>query len=79
MVEDEKTITPGLYRHYKGQLYRVRGLARHSETLELLVVYECQYNNDLGKVWVRPVEMFVEEVLVDGAKVPRFEFISDET
>jgi cyclomaltodextrinase / maltogenic alpha-amylase / neopullulanase len=63
----------GEYRHYKGKEYEVFGIAKHSETLEDLVVYGALYgNNDL---WVRPLKMFVEEIEVDGKKVPRFEYV----
>ena len=64
-------LPPGTYRHYKGGTYRVIGTARHSETDELLVVYRCLYDND--SLWVRPLAMFMETVLVDGREVPRFE------
>jgi hypothetical protein len=65
---------PGRYRHYKGNEYRVLGLARHSETLEPLVVYRALY----GKrgLWVRPAAMFTETVEVAGKRVPRFAFIA---
>lgn len=66
-------IQPGKYRHYKGKEYEVIGLAKHSETLEDLVVYKALYGD--GQMWVRPVKMFEEFVEVDGKKVPRFEFI----
>ena len=62
--------TPGRYRHYKGGEYLVIGTARHSETDELLVVYRCLYDND--SLWVRPLAMFMETVVVDGQEVPRF-------
>ena len=62
--------SPGIYRHYKGQLYRVRCLARHSETQEVLVIYDALYG-DYGR-WVRPQVMFMETVQVDGFTVPRF-------
>lgn len=62
--------TPGLYRHYKGGEYRVLGTARHSETDERLVVYRCLYDND--SLWVRPLAMFTETVVVAGNAVPRF-------
>lgn len=61
---------PGIYRHYKGPRYRVLGHARHSETLETLVVYQALYGEH--GLWVRPAAMFAESVLVDGAAVPRF-------
>ena len=61
----------GLYRHYKGGEYEVIGVARHSETLEELVLYKALYDN--GSLWVRPLEMFLENVIVDGVEKPRFE------
>ncbi len=61
---------PGLYRHYKGNEYRVIGLARHSETLEPLVVYQALYGE--RGLWVRPAAMFTGEVEVDGQRRPRF-------
>lgn len=61
---------PGLYRHYKGGEYEVLGVARHSETLEPLVVYRPLYN--ASGWWVRPHAMFFGEVLLDGRRVPRF-------
>ena len=64
-------ITPGRYRHYKGGEYEVLAVARHSETLEAVVVYRPLYN-DSGW-WVRPYAMFVENVVIDGAERPRFE------
>ncbi len=66
---------PGRYRHYKGNEYRVVGLARHSETLEELVVYQALYG-DRG-LWVRPRAMFVETVKVGGRSVPRFERVGE--
>ncbi len=67
--------TPGLYRHYKGNDYRVLGLARHSETLEPVVVYRALYG--AGGLWVRPADMFLETVEVGGRPVPRFARIGD--
>jgi hypothetical protein len=67
----------GIYRHYKGKTYKVHDLARHSETLEWLVVYECLYENTAAKIWVRPLGMFLEEVVIDGKKQPRFQYIGD--
>lgn len=61
----------GRYRHYKGGEYEVIGVARHSETLEPVVVYRPLYN-DSGW-WVRPFEMFTGTLLVDGVQRPRFE------
>ena len=64
------SVVPGLYRHYKGKHYRVLGTARHSETLESLVVYQALYGEH--GLWVRPAAMFAENVLVDGQPQPRF-------
>ncbi|MBI3876142.1 MAG: DUF1653 domain-containing protein [Verrucomicrobia bacterium] len=66
---------PGRYRHYKGNEYRVVGLARHSETLAELVVYQALYG-DSG-LWVRPRTMFGETVEVGGRRVLRFEHIGE--
>jgi hypothetical protein len=65
-----QVLRPGRYRHYKGNHYEVIGVARHSETEEELVVYRCLYGD--FSLWVRPLAMFVETVLVDGRPVPRF-------
>jgi hypothetical protein len=67
-------IKLGRYQHYKGKFYEVIGSARHSETLEELVVYRALYESEYGKnaLWVRPKAMFLESVLVDGKEVPRF-------
>lgn len=64
---------PGHYRHYKGGEYEVLGAARHSETLEPLVVYRPLYN--ASGLWVRPHAMFFESVLIDGQRQPRFAFV----
>ena len=63
----------GKYKHYKGKMYEVIGVAKHSETLEDLVVYKKLYDD--GEIWVRPLKMFLEDVEVDGIMVPRFEFV----
>lgn len=68
----------GRYRHFKGKEYEVLGVARHSETLEELVVYRALYESEeFGEnaLWVRPVSMFVEEIERDGKIVKRFEFL----
>ena len=67
--------TPGLYRHYKGNEYRVIGLARHTETEETLVVYQALYG--AKGLWVRPAAMFIESVEIGGRSVPRFERIGE--
>lgn len=70
-------IKPGNYQHYKNEnKYKVHFVAKHSETLEELVVYEALYDNPDGKYWVRPSKMFAEMVEKDGKKVPRFQYVS---
>lgn len=66
-------IKLGIYEHYKGNLYQVLHIAKHSETEEELVVYRALYQ--AYGVWVRPLAMFAETVEVDGEAVPRFKLI----
>jgi hypothetical protein len=66
-------VQPGRYRHFKGNEYTVIGVARHSETVEELVVYRQEYGEH--GLWVRPKAMFLEAVEVDGQSVPRFEYM----
>ncbi len=66
----------GRYRHFKGGEYQVQGVARHSESGELLVVYTPLYGE--GGLWVRPLAMFEETVLRDGREQPRFEFLGTD-
>jgi hypothetical protein len=68
-------IELGRYQHYKGQYYKVIGIAKHSETLEELVVYQQQYG--AFGLWVRPLQMFLEDVTVDGQSVKRFKKVSE--
>lgn len=68
-------IKSGKYKHYKGKEYEVIGIAKHSETLEELVVYRALYGN--YDLWVRPLKMFIEDVEVDGKRMPRFVFVGD--
>lgn len=70
---DKAHITPGLYRHYKGQNYVVLGTARHSETEEIMVLYRMDYGNK--NHWVRPLSMFEEMIDIEGSMVPRFKLI----
>ncbi len=70
-------MVTGLYRHYKGGRYEVLGLVRHSETLEVMVLYRALYGEH--GLWVRPRAMFEEQVRVDGAMVARFARLTDAT
>ena len=72
---DPPQLPLGIYRHYKGQEYQVIGLARHSETEEWMVYYRTQYGD--FSYWVRPLEMFIETVIVDGTCLPRFTFVRE--
>ncbi len=67
-----KKLQLGVYQHYKGNKYLVLGTAKHSETLEELVLYTTLYENKESALWVRPLEMFLENVVVNGKKVERF-------
>ena len=76
MTDDLKMVSeikPGLYRHFKGNEYLVLDIATHSETLEPYVVYQPQYGE--RKLWIRPLNMFLETVEVDGRQVARFQWI----
>ena len=68
-------IRPGVWRHFKGNLYRVLYLATHSETLEQMVVYQALYG--AGGIWVRPAAMWNETVEKDGRRIPRFSFVGE--
>ena len=65
------SIKKGIYKHYKGNLYEVIGIARHSETLEEMVVYKALYGD--GDIWVRPSKMWNESVELPEKTVKRFE------
>lgn len=71
------TIKKGVYEHYKGKRYEVVDVARHSETLELMVVYKAMYAGEFpeGSLWVRPLTMFQEDIKVGGKTVPRFRYL----
>ena len=70
-------VQPGRYRHYKkGDEYEVLGVARHSETEEEFVVYRALYGEE--GLWIRPMAMFLETVMVEGLPCPRFQRLADE-
>ena len=68
-------IKLGKYRHFKGNEYRVIGIAQHSETMEKLVVYQALYG-EFG-LWVRPLKMWTEQINRDGYSGPRFQYIGE--
>lgn len=65
----------GIYEHYKGKKYRVIGVAKHSETLEDMVVYEALYENKTSKLWIRLIEMFLEDIKINNKTIPRFKYL----
>ena len=68
--------TKGIYRHYKGNLYELLYIGKHSETLEDVVVYKALYGDN--SIWVRPLNMWDEEINVDGRILKRFTLIEDK-
>lgn len=70
------TIQKGIYKHYKDQYYEVLDIARHTETLETLVVYRSLYGS--FDLWVRPLAMFLETVTNNGVSTPRFQYIGNQ-
>jgi hypothetical protein len=74
MMEEERTVKTGCrYRHFKGKDYLVLYIAKHSETLEDMVVYQQLYGE--RGIWVRPMKMFLEKTIHEGREVYRFEEI----
>lgn len=69
------SVIKGIYKHYKGNLYEVIDVAKHSETEEEHVVYRTLYGD--YSVWVRPLAMFIETVELDGQQIARFEYVED--
>ena len=69
----------GKYQHFKGGVCEVLGIAKNSETLEEFVVYihfDSVKGEKEGSMWIRPKKMFLENVIFEGQKVPRFKFIN---
>ncbi len=69
----------GKYKHYKGNLYEVIAVAHNSETLEEMVVYKALYDTPdfgYGAIWIRPLVMFEEVIVIDGRSLKRFEMVS---
>lgn len=75
---DIPAIKKGVYQHYSGKLYEVVDVACHSETLRWFVVYKPLYEHEgMPDTWVRPLEMFFEEVTVNGERMPRFQKVDN--
>jgi len=70
-------LKEGIYKHYKGNLYEVFTTAQHSETEEWMVVYKSLYGEE--GMWVRPYDMFIEKVIIEGKEVERFAYIGNES
>ncbi len=76
----QSAIKRGIYRHYKNKLYQVFGTVIHSESEEVMVLYApLGQSEGEARLWVRPLEMFVETVMTSGGEVPRFAFVGDPT
>lgn len=77
-IDDIPELEIGEYEHYKGGRYEVLGLARHSETNEFFVAYRPLYEHDIQPdMWIRPYEMFIETVMVNGKETPRFKKVAE--
>ena len=76
MIEEQAELVGRTFRHFKGNLYRLEGFAKDSETLEEMVVYRALYGE--RGLWVRPAKMFFETVERDGRTMKRFEPVEDE-
>ncbi len=70
-------VKTGIYKHFKGGMYKVICCATHSENLEPMVVYQALYGEH--GVWVRPESMWHDTVIVEGKAVPRFAFVGEQT
>jgi hypothetical protein len=73
--------TGATFEHYKGKRYKILGVGRHTETLGMCVVYQSLYDcKEFGDhaVWVRPLEMFLETIVIDGKEMPRFRRVDNE-
>ena len=73
MTDEQSALVGREFRHFKGNLYRLEGFAKDSETLEAMVVYRALYGD--GGFWVRPAKMFFETVERDGKRMKRFELL----
>jgi len=74
----KEEFKPGIYKHFKGNLFLALFLAKHSETEEDLVIYVDLYENKSGQIWARPLDMFLDyKELEDGTKVKRFKFVRE--
>ncbi len=77
LSETAKQLRLGKYKHYKGHIVIVYGIANHSETLEELVVYRHE-SDETNHYWIRPLKMFLESVTINGKTMQRFEFLTEQ-
>lgn len=78
LVVQKSKVVLGTYQHYKGNIYKVLGVGKHSETLEEVVIYQGQYDSEEfgnNPIWVRPISSFTSLVNTNGKEIPRFKFI----
>ncbi len=75
MTEEQAKLVGRTFRHFKGNLYRLEGFAKDSETLEEMVVYRALYGE--RGLWIRPAKMFFETIERDGKTIKRFELVED--
>lgn len=76
-MHTESVVVGGIYQHYTGKLYKIRVIALHTETKEPLVVYQALYADEKygdQALWVRPLEMFLENIVINNKSQPRFSF-----
>ncbi len=80
MTDVKPSIQKGVYRHYKGNLYQVVDVVRHSETLDWLVLYHPLYGDQVQQstLWVRPFAMFVQMLELSDESIPRFAYVGDD-
>lgn len=76
MTEEEKQLIGRIFRHFKGNCYRLEGFAKDSETTEEMVIYRQLYGE--GSLWVRPAKMFFETIERDGKMIKRFELLEEK-
>ena len=77
MTSEQQSLIGREFRHFKGNLYRLEGFAKDSETLEEMVVYRALYGEQ--GLWVRPAKMFFETIERDGKRMKRFELVEDRS
>lgn len=75
MMAEEQAVQLGVYQHFRGGRYEVVGVGKHTETAEVLVVYQSMSG---GSLWARPIKMFIGKVEHNGQMVPRFQLVQGD-